>query len=83
MERYVPLLAVGHPALPHDAEGPVPERGRNPHDGLRHAAPSLRHRPWTRADGGDPRDTAPALITPRGTSPGTARRGRLRSTQDQ
>ncbi|MFD5726089.1 SMI1/KNR4 family protein [Streptomyces sp. NPDC058368] len=53
MEWYVSLTAVGHPVLLWDADGWEPDRGEDPHDGLRYAAPSLRQWLWTWADGGN------------------------------
>lgn len=52
MEWYVSLIAVDNPVLLWDADGWEPDRGQDPHDGLRYAAPSLRQWLWTWADGG-------------------------------
>ncbi|WP_234437701.1 hypothetical protein [Streptomyces sp. WM6368] len=53
MERYVSLIAVDQPVLLWDADGWEPDRGQDPHDGLRYSAPSLRQWLWTWADGGN------------------------------
>ncbi|MFI6849517.1 SMI1/KNR4 family protein [Kitasatospora sp. NPDC050467] len=53
MQWYVSLLAVDHPVLLWDADGWEPEWGEDPHDGLRYAAPSLRHWLWTWVGGGN------------------------------
>ncbi|MEW1638519.1 hypothetical protein AB0469_31240 [Streptomyces sp. NPDC093801] len=58
MEWYVSLTAVDHPVLLYDADGWEPDAGQTPHDGLRYAAPSLRHWLWTWADGGNVWDEA-------------------------
>jgi hypothetical protein len=46
-----PLSAADNPVLLYDADGYT--FGEGPHDGLRHATPSLRKWLWTWADGGD------------------------------
>ncbi|MFJ2239228.1 hypothetical protein [Streptomyces sp. NPDC087859] len=43
-----------------DADDWEPDRGQNPHDGLRYAAPSLRQWLWTWANGGNVWDGVPA-----------------------
>ncbi|MFI6986429.1 SMI1/KNR4 family protein [Embleya sp. NPDC050154] len=53
MEWYVSLIAVDHPVLLWDSDGWEPDRGEDPHDGLRYAARSLREWLWTWADGGN------------------------------
>ncbi|WP_339135124.1 hypothetical protein WJM95_34905 [Streptomyces sp. f51] len=58
MEWYVSLTALDHPVLLYDADGWDAARGQPPRDGLRYAAPSLRHWLWTWADGGDIWDEA-------------------------
>ncbi|MEU0491584.1 hypothetical protein ABZ249_20315 [Nocardiopsis sp. NPDC006139] len=62
MEWYVSLIAVDHPVLLWDADGWEPDRGQSPHDGLRYAAPSLRHWLWTWVEGKDVWDEALARI---------------------
>ncbi|MFJ3515027.1 hypothetical protein [Streptomyces sp. NPDC090131] len=47
MEWYVSLTAVDHPVLLRHADGWEPGQGEDPHDGLRYAAPTLRHWLWT------------------------------------
>lgn len=62
MERYVSLIAVDQPVLLWDADGWEPDRGQDPHDGLRYSAPSLRQWLWTWADGGDVWDEALKIV---------------------
>lgn len=62
MEWYVSLIAVDHPVLLWDADGWEPDWGQDPHEGLRYAAPSLRHWLWTWADGGNVWDEALAQL---------------------
>ncbi|MGW2672754.1 SMI1/KNR4 family protein [Streptomyces sp. NPDC001272] len=54
MQWYLSLTAIDNPVLLHDSDGwePTGRHGSGPHDGLRHASPSLRHWLWTWADGG-------------------------------
>jgi len=52
MQWHVSLLAADNPVLLYDTDGWVPDRGQDPHDGLRHAVASLRQWWWTWANGG-------------------------------
>ncbi|MET7290126.1 hypothetical protein [Streptomyces sp. NPDC005573] len=62
MQWHLSLLAADNPVLLYDTDGWEPSWGENPHDGLRHATPSLRQWLRTWADGGNV--WAQALSTP-------------------
>lgn len=42
MEWHLSLAAIDNPVLLYDADGWEPDRGQNPHDGVRHAMPLRR-----------------------------------------